>query len=256
MRRVRVIPTLLIQNGRLVKSFKFKKHDYLGDPINAVRIFNDKQVDELALLNISTDRHKKEINYDFIEQIVSEAFMPIAFGGGIKNIDQIRKILNLGVEKVVINKSLSNKDLIRNAASEFGSQSILASIDINKNFLGKEGVYLDNGRKKWSSNTLGFAIECEKLGIGEIILHSIYKDGTYNGYDLELLKKVSDEVSIPVVALGGASSIEDFYKAVESGASAVAAGSLFAYSGKREGVLINYPKQIELKEKLFNRLTR
>lgn len=255
MRRIRVIPTLLIQEGRLVKSLKFKKHDYLGDPINAVKIFNEKEVDELVLLDISLNRHKKEINYAFVENIVSEAFMPIAFGGGIRNIQQIRKILSLGVEKVVLNKSLVDEQLIKDASFEFGSQSIVASMDINKPLFGGLAVYLDNGKKKINSSPVDFAKQCEALGIGEIILNAIHKDGTYSGFDYRLIKEVSEAISIPLVALGGASTITDFYTAIEAGASAVAAGSLFAYSGKREGVLINYPRQDVLRSELYEKLS-
>ena len=255
MRRVRVIPTLLIQDGRLVKSLRFKKHDYLGDPINAVKIFNGKEVDELALLDISANRHKKEIDYDFIETIVSEAFMPMAFGGGIRNMAQIRKILSLGVEKIVLNKSLVDEDLIKAASFEFGSQSVVASLDVDKRMLGGTGVYLDNGRKKIKATPVQFARRCEALGIGEIILNTIYKDGTYTGFDYGLIKEISEAINIPLVALGGASTIDDFYTAIESGASAVAAGSVFVYSGKREGVLIKYPGQAELKEKLYDKLS-
>ncbi|WP_424963345.1 AglZ/HisF2 family acetamidino modification protein [Ekhidna sp.] len=253
MRRVRVIPTLLIRDGKLVKSLKFKKHDYLGDPINTVRIFNDKEADELVLLNISNNRHKQSINYHLIKDIVSEAFMPIAYGGGVRTLEQIGEILNLGVEKIILNTSLINEKLIQDAVAAFGSQSIVASLDINKNLFGASGFYINNGKKKISSDPIQFAKQCEQLGIGEIILHSIQREGTYLGYDCQLIKKVSEAVSIPLVALGGAGSIEDFKAAIDSGASAVAAGSLFVYSGKRKGVLINYPND-ELKIKLYEKL--
>lgn len=256
MRRIRVIPVLLIQKGGLVKSIQFKNHKYVGDPINAVKIFNDKEVDEIAILDISASKEKRPPNIKQIAEIASEAFMPLAYGGGITKLEEIKQILFEGVEKVILNKSaLKNPQLLTEAAKLFGSQSIVASIDVKKNFLGKYRVFGDNGKTNTKFNPIAFAKQMEDAGAGEIVLNSIDRDGTYKGYDTELLKKISDSVNIPVIACGGASSVDDFYLAVKEGrASAVSAGSLFVFHGPHRAVLINFPEQKILKEKLFSQV--
>lgn len=257
MKRIRVIPVLLLQNGGLVKTIQFKKPNYIGDPINAVKIFNEKEVDELAFIDIEATIKQKEPDYNKIEEIASECFMPLAYGGGIKDLDQIKRIFAIGVEKVIINSAIhSNPKLISEAAQIFGNQSIVASIDVKKDIFGKYGIYIESGKKKIKQSIEDFVKKTESMGAGEIILTSIEKEGTFKGYDLELIKTVSQSVNIPVVANGGASELSDFYDAVNlGGASAVAAGSLFVYKSKNRGVLINYPSQNNLKTNLFNKLS-
>lgn len=256
MRRIRVIPVLLIQNGGLVKSIRFRKHQYVGDPINAVKIFNEKEVDEIAILDISASREKRPPNIRQVAEIAGEAFMPLAYGGGITKLDEIKQILYEGAEKVVLNTSaLDNPGLITEAAQQFGSQSIMASIDVQKNWRGQYRVYRDNGSKNTGLAPEELARRVEAAGAGEIFLNSIHRDGTFEGYDLELTKRVTEAVGIPVIACGGAAEVEDFYRAVAvGGASAVAAGSFFVFQRPHRAVLISYPGQEELREKVFERL--
>jgi cyclase len=255
LKRVRVIPVLLIQQRGLVKSVKFKDYKYVGDPINAVRIFNEKEVDELAIVDINASKENRAPNISNIEEIVSEAFMPIAYGGGITTVDQVKKILSAGVEKVIINRSaVKNPNLITEIAKQFGSQSVVVSIDYKKNFFGRQGVYIENGKTNTGLDPMAFAKQLEDAGAGEIILNSIERDGTFGGYDLDMIKKVSRAVGIPVIAMGGASSIEDFRQASLNGASAVGAGSMFVFKGPHRAVLINYPEQEIMARDLFERL--
>ena len=252
--RIRVIPSLLLYKGGLVKSVKFKNYKYVGDPINAVKIFNDKEVDEIVVIDISASKEKRLPNIGQITDIASEAFMPMAYGGGITKIEEIKEILFNGVEKVIINKAVhTNPALITEAARLFGSQSIVVSIDVKKSFLGRYKVYTDNGTQKSDFTPEAFAKKAEELGAGEILLNNIDNDGTYSGYDTGLIKMVAEVVSVPVIAIGGAGSVEDFRMAKDSGASAVAAGSMFVFQRPHQAVLISYPSQEELKSKLFNK---
>lgn len=248
MRRIRIIPVLLIQNGGLVKSIKFKDHKYIGDPINAVKIFNDKEVDEIVILDISASKENRGPNIEKLTDIASEAFMPLSYGGGITTIDQVKKLLYQGAEKVILNTSAwDNLKLITQIAEQFGSQSTVVSIDVKKDWLGNYKVYRNNGKKKTNLSPVDFAKKVEAAGAGEIILTSIDRDGTYMGFDNALIKAVADSVSIPVVACGGASKVADFTEAIlKGGASAVAAGSLFVYASEQKGIMINYPKQNQL----------
>ena len=256
MKRIRVIPVLLIKKGGLVKSVRFKNHKYVGDPINAVKIFNDKEVDELAILDISATPEQKPPDMNMIAEIAGEAFMPLSYGGGISSVDQVRKILYSGIEKIVLNKSAHTRpELIHEIAKSFGSQSVMVSIDVKKNIFGRYKVFTDNGAQNTGLNPIEFAKQCESRGAGEILLNSIERDGTYNGYDLELVKSISRSVNIPVVACGGAGSLEDFRAAVTEGnASAVSAGSMFIFQRPHNAVLISYPKQSELVEKVYQYL--
>lgn len=253
MSRIRIIPVLLIQNGGLVKSIKFKNHIYVGDPINAVKIFNEKEVDEIVILDISATKEKRKPNISQISDIAGEAFMPLSYGGGITTLAEVKEILYQGAEKVILNTSaLDNLDLVSQIAAQFGSQSAVVSIDVKKDWLGKYKVYRNNGKKKTALNPVDFAKLVEAAGAGEIILTSIDRDGTYMGFDIELIKQVADAVNIPVVACGGASDISDFKEAiVRGGASAIAAGSMFVFQRPYRAVLITYPKYQEL-VKLFN----
>jgi len=248
MFRPRVIPILLLKGQGLVKSIKFKDHRYIGDPINAVKIFNDLKADELVILDILASKEKRSISLDFIRNVGDEANMPFAVGGGINNIKQIKDILNAGAEKVIINTSATlNPDLIKQASEIFGSSTIVVSIDVKKNLFRKKQVYTLGGLKSTRLNPISFAELMEENGAGEIIINSIYHDGMMTGYDIPLIKEISQAVSIPVVATGGAGSLNDFAKVIyNTNVSAVAAGSMFVYHGARRGVLINYPTNKEL----------
>jgi cyclase len=240
----RVIPILLLKNNGLYKTEKFKIPKYIGDPINAIKIFNDKEVDELIFLDITASKENKEPNLEMLKDIASECFMPLSYGGGVRSTDAIREILNVGVEKISINtEAVRNPKLIGDAAVIFGSSTIIVSIDVKKNMFGKYHVYINDGEEKTNMDPIYWAKEVERLGAGEILINSIDKDGTLQGYDYSLIKSVSSSVNIPVVAAGGAGSIADFVKAVkDSHASAVAAGAFFVYQGKHKAVLITYPE--------------
>jgi imidazole glycerol-phosphate synthase subunit HisF len=246
----RIIPILLLKNKGLIKTFKFNKSRYIGDPINAVKIFNDLKADELIFLDITASREDRVISVDLVKNIGDEAFMPFGVGGGINNSLQIENLLKAGAEKVIINtNALTNPKLIEESAKIFGSQSVVVSIDIKKNFFGKYEVWIMGGTKKIKKNPQKYAKEIEEYGAGELIINSIDLDGTMTGYDLKLLKCISDEVSVPVVACGGAGNLNHFREAYNKcNISALAAGSIFVFHGPRKAVLINYPTKKELKE--------
>lgn len=251
MLRTRVIPCLLLQDGGLVKTIKFKHPKYVGDPINAVRIFNEKEVDELVFLDISATPAGKEPNFDLLADIASEAFMPFSYGGGITRLDQIRRLYALGVEKVILNTAAAdNPELLSEAASIAGSSSVVASIDVHRNWLGRCTVFTRGGRQDIKRDPVEYAQQMEQLGAGEILLNSIDRDGTMSGYDLELIQKVAEAVRVPVVAAGGAGELSHFRQAVGRGASAVSAGSLFVFHGKHRAVLITYPAYAQLEDLL------
>jgi cyclase len=234
---------------------KFKNYKYVGDPINAVKIFNDKEVDEIVILDISATAESKAPNIERIREIAGEAFMPMAYGGGVTTLQQVKDLISYGVEKVVLNTSaVTDPGLIRQGADWVGSQSIVVSIDVKKNIWGKYKVHIYNGNKNTGLDPVEFAKVVEQQGAGEIFLNSIDRDGTFTGYDLDLVKAVSSAVNIPIVAVGGASKVEDFGTAIKSGASAVAAGSMFVFQGPHRAVLINYTSQQILKNQLFNTL--
>ncbi|NVK18574.1 MAG: imidazole glycerol phosphate synthase subunit HisF [Methylocystaceae bacterium] len=244
MLTTRVLPCLLIKEGGLVKTTKFKKPSYVGDPINAVKIFNKKEVDELVVLDIEASQQGRGPDYDMIRDFVSEAFMPLAYGGGITTLEQARELLSIGVEKIVVNTALeTHPDLISELAEVFGAQAVVAAMDVKKGLLKGYDAYSLNGSKALKRNIVEFAKELEAKGAGEIFLTAIDRDGTMAGYDLKLISEIADAVDIPVVANGGASSVEDFEKAVKAGASAVAAGAMFVYHGPHRAVLISYPER-------------
>ncbi len=248
MYRPRVIPILLLKDKGLVKSIKFKDHRYIGDPINAVKIFNDLKADELVFLDILASKEKRSISLDFVKNVGDEANMPFAVGGGIQTIQDIKEIVNAGAEKVIINTyATENPDFIKQASDVFGSSTIVVSIDVKKKLFGKKQVYTLAGTKATGLNPVSFAKQMQEMGAGEIIINSIDKDGLMDGYDLELVREISKSVTIPVIAAGGAGSLMDFSKAInDSFASAVSAGSLFVYYGPRRAVLINYPSREEI----------
>jgi len=256
MKRIRIIPVLQLKGEGLYKTVKFRKPRYVGDPINAVKIFNEKEVDELAFIDIEASIKNKEPNYNKIEEIASECFMPLAYGGGINNIKQVNKIFSIGVEKIIINtSSYTNPKLIEQTAKIYGSQSVVISIDFKKDIFNTNRPYIKSGTQKIKQKLHLWAKNVENYGAGEILLTSINRDGTYSGYDLDTINDISQSVNIPVIANGGASGIEDMAKAViNNHASACAAGSLFIFASSNRGVLINYPTQDELKEKIFTKL--
>lgn len=257
MLMTRVMPCLLVGNGRLVKTIKFKNPSYVGDPVNAIKIYNEKEVDELVLLDIIATAEEREPSFDLLSNVADECFMPLTYGGGIRKLDDIKRIFNLGIEKVAINSfAAQDPNFIGEAAEIFGSQSIVVSIDVKQTIFGKYLVHTHSGKKATRYDPVEYAAEMEKIGAGEIFLNSIDRDGTWKGYDIALIRKVADAVNIPVIACGGAGSIQDFGEAVkQGGASAVAAGSMVVYSGKGLGVLINFPKQSDLRD-VFGETTK
>ena len=246
----RLIPTLLLDGLGLVKTISFRKRTYIGDPINAVRLFNDMEVDELVFLDINASKSNQGIRFDYLSKICSECFMPLSYGGGVNNILDIQKLFKIGFEKVIINTaSIENPNLISQASKQFGSQSIVGSIDVKKNFFGKKKVIYKGATKTTKIDPINHAIQLSKLGCGELIINSVDNEGKMLGYDLDLIESITSKVDIPVVASGGAGKVTDFYNAVfKANASAVAAGSMFVYHGKTKGILINYPSQSELKK--------
>ena len=252
MFRPRIIPVLLLKNNGLVKSKKFKNFRYIGDPINAVKIFNDLKADELVFLDIFAGTRNDLISLHFIKKVGEEANMPFACGGGIRSISQIRDILSAGAEKVVINtQAVQKPGFVKEASDEFGSSTIIVCMDVKRDFFKRRAVYSKRATEKSSFEPFEFAQLMEEMGAGEIILQSVDLDGEMQGYDLELLKEISNALTIPVVALGGAGSIADMKTAVvTTGCNAVAAGSMFVYHGARHGILINYPDD-KTKRNLF-----
>lgn len=251
--RPRIIPTLLIDDGNLVKTKQFKNPNYLGDPINAIKIFNEKNVDEVCVLDISASKKGMEPDMDLLFKMASEAFMPLSYGGGITNIDQIKKIFALGFEKIVLNTALVNDPkMVTEAVKYFGSQSIAASIDYKTRF-GKERCYINDATQKTIYTPVDLAKYAKKLGVGEILLYSMERDGTKKGFDIKTISKVVGQVNIPVIACGGAGGVSDLRECLEkAGAHAVAAGSMFVYFGSRDAVLINFPEEeILIKNKIF-----
>ncbi len=249
MKLIRIIPSLLIKDNFLVKGENFDNHNYVGDVYNAVKIFSEKQAHELILLDITARKKQETFNIDLIKKIKKEIFIPLTIGGGINHIDQVSKIIDEGVEKVCLNSSLANSlDLVTKIASKFGSQSVIASIDVKK-IENEYLIFFENGSKKSNLNFKNFLKDLEKAGCGEIFLSSIDKVGTRSGFDLNLYKIAQNEINLPIIAHGGASGIDTFYELFDNtDISSASAGSTFVYFGKRKAVLINYPekKQLEL----------
>ena len=245
MKRIRIIPALLLMNEGLYKTIQFKNPKYVGDPINTVKIFNEKGADEIVVLDIAASKEKKQIDFKKITEIAGEAFMPMAYGGGVKTLEDAQRIFDAGYEKVVLNTSAAeNPSLVSEIAKVYGSQSAVVSIDAKPNWLGKYKVYTQSGTKNIGKSPDEYAKEMENAGAGEMIINAINKDGTWEGYDLTLIKIVSEAVKVPVIACGGAANMEDLKKAIsEGGASAVSAGSMFVYQKKGMGVLISFPAQ-------------
>jgi imidazole glycerol-phosphate synthase subunit HisF len=255
MLQKRIIPCLLLHKGGLYKTEKFRKPTYIGDPINAIKIFNEKEVDELMFLDIDASVQNKEPNYKMIEDIASECFMPLCYGGGVKTVEQMKKIYSLGVEKISIScQSILNPLLIKEAASIFGNQSVIVTIDIKKDFWGKKKVFINNGKKNTKLDPLEFIKQVEILGAGEIVINSCDNDGVMQGFDCELLKEIKLNTKVPIIALGGAGNLNHIKEVFKvANVDAVACGSMFVYQGALKGVLISYPSYEKIQELLGNK---
>lgn len=252
MLRTRIIPTLLLRNESLVKTVQFDKFTYIGDPANTVRIFNELEVDELLFLDITASRENRSPNLKVLADIANECFMPLGYGGGIRSLHQAKAVFDIGFEKVAINtQAAENPALIREIASHYGSQAVIASIDVKKGLFGGQTVRTLGGRRNTRRDPVEWAKEVEMMGAGEILLTSIDREGTWEGFDLDLVKCVTDAVSIPVIAHGGAGTIDHIGQVVkQANASAVALGSMVEFQKKGMGVLINFPGQKQLEASL------
>ncbi|RJR55006.1 MAG: imidazole glycerol phosphate synthase subunit HisF [Desulfobacteraceae bacterium] len=248
----RVIPCLLLRGSGLVKTVQFRDPVYIGDPRNAVKIFNEREVDELVLLDIQATPLEQKIQFELIREIVSEAFMPVAYGGGIRTLEHARQLMRVGIEKLVVcTAAVQRQDFVKELADLIGSQSVVVCIDYRKSMWGRYQVYVSGGRVGTGKEPQDFAAEMERCGAGELLMNCIDRDGTMKGFDLDFIRSVTSRVDIPVIASGGAGSIEHFRQAIhEAGASAAAAGSMFVFQGKHRAVLISYPSQAELKRTL------
>jgi cyclase len=247
MLRPRIIPCLLLHQKGLVKTVNFKSPKYVGDPINTVRIFNEKEVDELAFFDIDATVLNKEPDYILIEKLANQSRMPLCYGGGVTTVEQAQKIFGLGIEKIALSSAvIRNPHLVSQIADRVGSQSVIVVLDVKKKLLGGYEIYTHNGKKSTGINSIKFAKELEQLGAGEIIINSIDQDGVMKGYDMNLIDKIAESISIPLTVLGGAGSLADIEKVIEKhGVIGVASGSLFVFKGPYKAVLINYPTQIE-----------
>lgn len=249
MLRSRVIPCLLLSNSGLVKTTRFGAAKYVGDPINTVKIFNDKEVDELILFDIEVSKRGSEPNYDLLREITSECFMPVCYGGGISSVERALKLVQIGVEKIAINSAaISNQGLITELADALGTQSVVAGIDVKKDWLGRARIFDSSTGKLTDRSPEAQVEELARAGAGEILLNNVDRDGTREGYDLSLISRVSNATSVPVIACGGAGSLEDLVDALAAGASAAAAGSMFVFQGRHRAVLISYPTYEERKK--------
>ena len=247
MLRKRVIPCLLLQNGRLVKTHKFSRPQYVGDPINAIRIFNDKEVDELLVIDIEASKTNAGPNFDLIEQFASECFMPLAYGGGVETVEQAQKLFSMGVEKVCLQSAVMKDPLIiSRLAEKFGTQSVVVSVDVKRDWRNQIVLYESRTRKSRSTNWLDHIRKCVELGAGEVLLNSVHRDGTLAGMDYEVIKAGAVASTAPTIAVGGARSLRDFELAFDAGASAVSAGAFFVFHGPHRAVLITYPTPREL----------
>lgn len=256
MLRPRIIPCLLIQSGGLVKTMQFKSPRYLGDPINAVRIFNEKEADELIVLDIDATSELREPDLKMIKSLASECRMPLCYGGGIKTVDQANAIFSLGVEKIALSSAaITNPALITEIAHCVGSQSVVVVLDVKKKIFGGYEIFINNGKVATNINPFEYAKRIEQLGAGEVVINSIDNDGMMKGYDLELVDRIRNSITLPLTVLGGCSKLEDFARLIGMyGIIGAAAGSLFVYKGALKGVLINYPSWNEKNELITNTL--
>ncbi len=247
MLRPRIIPCLLIKDNGLVKSVQFKDHKYVGDPINAVKIFNEKEVDEIIIIDIDATTQNREPDFKLIESLAAECRMPLCYGGGVKTVEQAQRIFALGVEKVSISsEAITNPNLLTEIGNRVGSQSIVVVMDVKKNKSGKYEIWTHNGTKNSGKDPIEFAKEVERLGAGEVVVNSIDADGMMKGYDMELIDKVRDAINLPLTVLGGAGTLKDIGSLISKHkVIGAAAGSLFVFKGVFKAVLINYPKPSE-----------
>jgi imidazole glycerol-phosphate synthase subunit HisF len=251
MLRTRVIPTLLLDGRDLVKTIKFASPTYIGDPINAIRIFNDKDVDEVMVLDVSAAQEKREPDFGLIREMAEECFMPMAYGGGLTSLEQIRRILHCGIEKIVINRqAVDNPKLVAEASREFGAQATVVSVDAKRDMFGRYKTVIGRGRIATRFTPLESALAAQAAGAGEILLNAVDRDGTMMGVDPTLIAAVAGQLTVPLIAVGGVGSISDMRVAVDAGASAVAAGAFFLFYGPHRAVLISYPKHEQLLEAL------
>jgi cyclase len=247
MYKNRIIPALLLFENKLVKSVKFSNYKYVGDPINAIKIFNEKEVDELLLLDISASKQNKDPNYEYISQLAGECFMPLCYGGGIRNVDSAMRLFSLGVEKVSLQTSIiENLFLIRQISERVGNQSVVASIDLKKDFFGRYHLYSSASNKIINKPWKKHLLDVVESGAGEILVNLVNRDGTKSGLDLPLIKEISLMISVPFIAMGGVGSLEHINQGIQYGASAIAAGSFFVFHGPHNAVLITYPSQSDL----------
>lgn len=253
MLRPRIIPCLLIRNKGLVKTEKFKEGKYVGDPLNAVKIFNEKEVDELMVLDIDASVEQREPDFELIRMLAMESRMPLCYGGGVRTIEQVKKIISLGIEKVAISSAaVENPEIIQSMSHAVGSQSIVVVIDVKaKGLFGKQEVVTLNGKKSHGLSPVEFAKKCQDFGAGEIVINSVDRDGMMSGYDIKLIKEMRKQLTLPMTVIGGAASLADLSDLIkEFGVIGAAAGSLFVFKGKYKAVLINYPNKEEKKEVL------
>lgn len=251
MRRTRLIPVLLIHQGGVYKTSKFKSPVYIGDPINTIRLFNDMEVDEIVVLDIDASKENREPDYSKFEELASEAFMPVGYGGGIRTVEQAKRILNSGVEKVIINYAAQlSGELIAECASRFGSQSVMSSIDYAKRPLIGRRRYDHVSGKLLKTSPIDAAKVAQQMGAGELLLNCVDRDGSMQGLDVDLVQELSPQLHIPIVACGGAGSLEHLQQAEAAGASAIAGGSMFVFRGKQRGILISYPNEAQLRQYL------
>jgi imidazole glycerol-phosphate synthase subunit HisF len=249
----RVIPALLLRDGGLVKTRQFKDAKYVGDPINAIRIFNEKEVDELMVLDIVASKHGREPDYAMIELFAGECFMPLCYGGGVSTVEQAARIFDLGVEKISLQSAAINDiTLISRIAERFGSQSVVVSVDIKRNWLNRPGLHQSSTGKTRKLAWLDFARQAVAAGAGEVLINAVDRDGEMQGMDLDLIREASAALTVPLIALGGVGSLQDIKAAVDAGASAVAAGAFFVFHGPHRAVLITYPLYQELEILLSN----
>lgn len=245
----RVIPCLQLLDNSLVKTVKFRKYEYIGDPLNTCRIFNELEVDEMLLLDIRATVSKKPLDFNYLQALANECFMPLAYGGGIKTVEDARQLFRIGFEKIVINSAFyRNINLVKQIAETFGTQSIIASVDVKKDFIGTYHAYSNSGHKKERGEVIGWMQELQKEGVGEILLTDIAREGTWSGFDIPFIRKVTQQLKIPVIVHGGAGCANDIEDAVNcGGASAVALGNMVVFQQKDMGVLINYKKDYDFK---------
>lgn len=251
MLKHRVIPALLLRDGGLVKTRQFKAAKYVGDPINAMRIFNEKEVDEMMVFDIVASKRAQEPDYTLIELLAEECFMPLCYGGGVRSVEQAARIFDLGVEKICLQSAAINDiELISRIAERFGAQSVMISVDVKRNWLGQPRLYESRTGKDHKLPWPDFVRQVVAAGAGEVLINAVDRDGEMQGMDLDLIREASSTVSVPLIALGGVGNLQDIKAAVNAGASAVAAGAFFVFHGPHRAVLITYPRYAELEQLL------